>query len=98
MSEVPLGVFLSGWAGFQCGGCIRTQSWLRPLKTFTIGFDRPEWDESRDAQTVAEHFQTDHHVLHLSDDDLKAHLPETVLSLVHHFDEPFGDSSSLPTY
>jgi asparagine synthase (glutamine-hydrolysing) len=98
MSEVPLGVFLSGGLDSSTVVAYAHKAGLRPLKTFTIGFDRPEWDESRDAQAVADHFQTDHHVLHLSEDDLKAHLPETVLSLVHHFDEPFGDSSSLPTY
>src|SRR5580692_5442003 len=98
MSEVPLGVFLSGGLDSSAVVAYAHKAGLRPLKTFTIGFDRPEWDESRDAQAVASHFETDHHVLHLSEDDLKAHLPETVLSLVHHFDEPFGDSSSLPTY
>jgi asparagine synthase (glutamine-hydrolysing) len=98
MSEVPLGVFLSGGLDSSTVVAYAHKAGLRPLKTFTIGFDRPEWDESHDAQVVADHFETDHHVLHLSEADLKAHLPETVLSLVHHFDEPFGDSSSLPTY
>lgn len=98
MSEVPLGVFLSGGLDSSTVVAYAHKAGLRPLKTFTIGFDRPEWDESCDAQVVANHFQTDHHVLHLSENNLKAHLPETVLSLVHHFDEPFGDSSSLPTY
>jgi asparagine synthase (glutamine-hydrolysing) len=98
MSEVPLGVFLSGGLDSSTVVAYAHKAGLRPLKTFTIGFDRPEWDESHDAQIVADHFETDHHVLHLSEGDLKAHLPETVLSLVHHFDEPFGDSSSLPTY
>lgn len=98
MSEVPLGVFLSGGLDSSTVVAYAHKAGLRPLKTFTIGFDRPEWDESRDAQVVADHFETDHHVLHLSEGDLKAHLPETILSLVHHFDEPFGDSSALPTY
>lgn len=98
MSEVPLGVFLSGGLDSSTVVAYAHKAGLRPLKTFTIGFDRPEWDESRDAQAVADHFQTEHHVLHLSEGDLKAHLPETVLSLAHHFDEPFGDSSSLPMY
>src|SRR5438067_1883105 len=69
-----------------------------PLKTFTIGFDRPEWDESADAQVVARHFQTEHHVLRLREEYLSGSLPETVLALVRHFDEPFGDSSALPMY
>src|SRR5204862_57428 len=98
MSEVPLGVFLSGGLDSSAVVAYAHKAGLRPLKTFTIGFDRPEWDESRDAQVVADHFKTDHHVLRLNEADLKAHLPETVVSLVRHFDEPFGDSSSLPTY
>jgi asparagine synthase (glutamine-hydrolysing) len=98
MSEVPLGVLLSGGLDSSTMVAYAHRAGLRPLKTFTIGFDRPEWDESRDAQAVADHFQTDHHVLQLSEKDLEAHLPETVMSLVRHFDEPFGDSSSLATY
>ncbi|HEY2547166.1 MAG TPA: asparagine synthase (glutamine-hydrolyzing) [Candidatus Acidoferrum sp.] len=98
MSEVPLGIFLSGGLDSSTVVAYAHKAGLRPLKTFTIGFDRPEWDESQDAKAVADHFQTDHHVLHLSEADLEAHLPETVLSLVRYFDEPFGDSSSLPTY
>jgi asparagine synthase (glutamine-hydrolysing) len=98
MSEVPLGVFLSGGLDSSTVVAYAHKAGLRPLKTFTIGFDRPEWDEAPDAQTVARHFGTEHHVLHLSEADLKAHLSETVLTLVRHFDEPFGDSSALPTY
>jgi asparagine synthase (glutamine-hydrolysing) len=98
MSEVPLGVFLSGGLDSSTVVAYAHKAGLRPLKTFTIGFDRPGWDESSDAQEVAEHFHTEHHVLHLREQDLRAQLPETILTLVHHFDEPFGDSSSLPTY
>jgi len=98
MSEVPLGVFLSGGLDSSAVVAYAHKAGLHPLKTFTIGFDRPEWDESPDAKIVADHFQTEHHVLHLREDDFKAHLPETVLTLVRHFDEPFGDPSSLPTY
>ena len=98
MSEVPLGVFLSGGLDSSTIVAYAHKAGLRPLKTFTIGFDRPEWDESADAQVVAQHFQTEHHVLTLREQDLAQNLPETVLTLVRHFDEPFGDSSSLPTY
>src|SRR5262249_21710860 len=70
----------------------------RPLKTFTIGFDRPEWDETADAEVVARRFQTDHHVLRLRERDLADALPDTVTALTRHFDEPFGDSSAIPTY
>ncbi len=98
MSEVPLGVFLSGGLDSSTIVAYAHKAGIRPLKTFTIGFDRPAWDESGDAAVVARHFQTDHHVLTLCERDLAQCLPETVLTLVRHFDEPFGDSSALPTY
>jgi asparagine synthase (glutamine-hydrolysing) len=71
---------------------------LRPLKTFTIAFDRAEWDESADAARIAQHFGTEHHVLRLEEADLQASVASTLLELVRHFDEPFGDASALPTY
>jgi asparagine synthase (glutamine-hydrolysing) len=98
MSEVPLGVFLSGGLDSSAVVAYAHKAGLRPLKTFTVGFDRPAWDESGDARVVAKHFGTEHHVLQLREEDLCAHLPETLLTLVRHFDEPFGDSSALPTY
>jgi len=98
MSEVPLGVFLSGGLDSSTVVAYAHRAGLRPLKTFTIGFDRPESDESADAEIVARHFQTEHHVLRLSEEELKGNLPETILTMVRHFDEPFGDSSALPTY
>ena len=98
MSEVPLGIFLSGGLDSSAIVAYADKAGLRPIKTFTIGFDRREWDESRDAAMVARHFDTDHHVLTLREQDLARSLPETVLTLVRHFDEPFGDSSALPTY
>ena len=98
MSEVPLGVFLSGGLDSSTVVAYAHKAGLHPLKTFTIGFDRPAWDESADAAVIARHFQTEHHVLRLCAEDLARDLPKTVLSLVRHFDEPFGDSSALPTY
>lgn len=98
MSEVPLGVFLSGGLDSSAIVAYAARAGLRPLKTFTVGFDRPGWDESADAEVVARHYGTEHHVLPLNEQDLVGNLPETVQDLVRHFDEPFGDSSSLPTY
>ena len=98
MSEVPLGVFLSGGLDSSTIVAYAHKTGLRPLKTFTIGFDRPGWDESADAALVARHFQTDHHVLTLHERDLAHTLPQTLMALVSHFDEPFGDRSALPTY
>lgn len=98
MSEVPLGVFLSGGLDSSAMVAYAHRSGLRPLRTFTIGFDRPAWDESADARVVANHFGTDHHELTLRESEMKRNLPDTVLTLVRHFDEPFGDPSSLPMY
>jgi len=98
MSEVPLGIFLSGGLDSSTIVAYAHKAGLRPIKTFTIGFDRRQWDESADAEVVARHFRTDHHVLHLREQDLAHSLPDTVFTLVRHFDEPFGDSSALPTY
>src|SRR5206468_8778924 len=98
MSEVPLGVFLSGGLDSSAIVAYAHKTGLRPIKTFTIGFDRRQWDESADAQVVARHFASDHHVLTLREQDLARALPDTIFTLVRHFDEPFGDSSALPTY
>jgi len=98
MSEVPLGIFLSGGLDSSAIVAYAHKAGLRPIKTFTIAFDRRQWDESADAQLVARHFATDHHVLTLSEATLARSLPETLFTLVRHFDEPFGDSSALPTY
>jgi asparagine synthase (glutamine-hydrolysing) len=98
MSEVPLGVFLSGGLDSSTIVAYAHKAGLRPLKTFTIGFDRQGWDESADAALVARHFQTDHHVLTLRERDLAHGLPQTLMTLVSHVDEPFGDASALPTY
>jgi len=98
VSEVPLGVFLSGGLDSSAIVAYAHRAGLHPLKTFTIGFDRPQWDESTDARAVADHFGTDHHVLTLREADLTARLPDTLLELVRHFDEPCGDASALPAY
>ncbi len=98
MSEVPLGILLSGGLDSSAVVAYAQLASTRPLKTFTIGFDRPDWDESRDAELVARHCGTDHRVLKLAEQDLARDLPGTLTALVLHFDEPFGDSSALPTY
>ncbi|MCA9217456.1 MAG: hypothetical protein KDB27_30520, partial [Planctomycetales bacterium] len=55
-------------------------------------------DESDDAKRVADHFGTEHHVLELTEQELRSTLPETLEKIVHHCGEPFGDDSALPTY
>jgi asparagine synthase (glutamine-hydrolysing) len=97
-SEVPLGVFLSGGLDSSAIVAYAHAAGLRPLKTFTIGFDRKEWDESDDALRIAKHFGTEHHALRLSENDILGSFEDTLSTLIHHFDEPFGDDSAMPTY
>jgi len=97
-SDVPLGVFLSGGLDSSAVVAYSKQAGLNPLKTFTIGFDRPEWDESADAEIVARHFDTDHLMLRLNEAAMRDSLEETLLKIISHCDEPFGDASALPMY
>jgi len=97
-SDVPLGVFLSGGLDSSAVVAYASQAGLKPLQTFTIGFDRREWDESSDAALVAKHFNTQHHLLRLDEASMRDSLDETLMKIVAHCDEPFGDSSALPTY
>lgn len=98
VSEVPLGVFLSGGIDSSAMVAYAHKAGLSPIKTFTIAFDRPEWDESEDATRVANHFNTVHHVLRLEESTIRDSLPETLAKLIYHFDEPFADDSALPTW
>lgn len=94
VSDVPLGAFLSG--GIDSSAIVALMSGVmgEPVKTFTIGFDdRDGFDERPFARAVAKRFGTEHH-------EAVAH-PETVElveRLVYHHDQPFGDSSAVPTY
>lgn len=93
ISEVPLGAFLSG--GVDSSAIVGTMAKLsaKPVKTFSIGFNEDSFNELKYARLVAEHFQTEHHEFVVTPD-----LMETVDELVWHFDEPFSDPSSLPTF
>jgi asparagine synthase (glutamine-hydrolysing) len=98
VSEVPLGLFLSGGLDSSALTAYAVRTSAAPVKTFTIGFDRKAWDESEDAARVARHLGSEHHCLVLGEDDVQRTLPDTVFDLVRHFDQPFGDPSALPTY
>lgn len=97
-SEVPLGVFLSGGLDSSAVVAYAHKAGLDPLKTFTIGFDRPESDESEDAELIAKHFGTQHHLLRLEEQELSSSFESTLNAIIHHCDEPFGDASAIPTY
>jgi asparagine synthase (glutamine-hydrolysing) len=91
-SEVPLGAFLSG--GIDSSIIVGlAQRLTGRLRTFSIGFSVPEYDETRYARLVARHFQTEHEEFQVRPDAVTI-LPK----LVEFYDEPFGDSSAVPTW
>ena len=95
ISDVPVGVFLSG--GLDSSAMVALMSRLghRQIKTFSVGFDASKhFSELDDARIVAKHFRTDHHEMVLTEKELLAGIKQ----LVYHFDEPFGDPAAFPTY
>jgi asparagine synthase (glutamine-hydrolysing) len=93
VSDVPLGALLSGGVDSSLVVALMAQASPRPVMTFSIGFDEPEFDELDGARRLARHFATDHHELVVRPDALAV-----VDRLVQHFDEPFGDSSAIPSW
>ena len=93
ISEVPLGAFLSG--GVDSSAIVGTMAKLSdsPVKTFSIGFNEDSFNELKFARLTAKHFNTEHHEFIVTPD-----LVEIVDELFWHFDEPFADPSSLPTF
>ncbi|MBF0481046.1 MAG: asparagine synthase (glutamine-hydrolyzing) [Desulfovibrionaceae bacterium] len=94
MSDVPLGVFLSGGVDSSAITAYAAKHAPGRLATFSIGFSEPSFDESAYAQKIASLFQTDHHNTVFSLDAGRLILPAIAAGL----DEPMGDSSILPTY
>ena len=95
VSDVPLGVFLSGGIDSSLITALAVRH-REPstLKTFAIGFEEESFDESDHAQIVADHLGTDHHCKIINAQDLLDVVPR----LLDHQDEPFGDPSIIPTY
>lgn len=93
IADVPVGSFLSGGIDSSLITAIYHAAHPGRVKSFTIGFDEAGYDESADARRIAQHLGTDHHELRVSSADAMALIP----TLPGVYDEPFADSSQIPT-
>lgn len=93
-SDVPFGAFLSG--GLDSASVVAAMSTAstQPVQSFTIGFAQKEYDERHLARAVAQRFGTQHNESEVTPEDAE----QAMATLAWHYDEPFGDSSALPTY
>lgn len=92
-SDVPYGAFLSGGLDSSCIVAVMSEISSHPVKTFTIGFDESRYDERPLARLVADAFGAEHH-----EEVVEPAVFEDSLAMVlHHYDEPFGDASAIPT-
>jgi asparagine synthase (glutamine-hydrolysing) len=94
VADVPVGMFLSGGIDSSTVAAILQSESQRKIKSFTIGFENKEYNEAQHAKAIAAHLGTEHHELYCSEKDF-----EEILELLPDiYDEPFGDSSGIPTY
>ena len=92
-SDVPFGAFLSGGLDSSSIVALMSQNSSFPVKTFTIGYDEKEYDEKHLAALVAKQYNTEHILGSVKEADFD----EILAKVAFHYDEPFGDSSAIPT-
>ena len=92
-ADVPVGVFLSGGIDSSLIAALATKSTEEKIKTFSVKFNSKGFDESNYAQKVADHLNTDHHVITC---DFKEGI-DLIDNMSHFYDEPFSDSSAIPS-
>ncbi len=93
IADVPLGAFLSGGIDSSLVVALMRKLGVSPLRTFTIGFSESAYDETTFARQIAARFETEHH-----EQVVTPQATEVFDTLAWHYDEPFADSSAIPTY
>ena len=94
ISDVPIGAFLSGGIDSSLIASVMQRNSSSPINTFTVGYEEASYDESLEAERIANIIGSSHHVINLNPNDLL----DVVPNLSQIYDEPFADSSQIPTY
>ncbi|MBO67001.1 MAG: asparagine synthase (glutamine-hydrolyzing) [Acidiferrobacteraceae bacterium] len=93
IADVPIGTLLSGGIDSSLVTAISQEYLHDSIRTFSVGFGDADFDESTNANKIAEYLGTQHTTIHVSSEDVL----KTIPALTHHFDEPFSDSSQIPS-
>ncbi len=94
IADVPLGSFLSGGIDSSIISALLAQNTTKPITTISVGFDVESYSETPKARTIAEKYNTNHHEYILDLNEAK----QNVENIISFYDQPFGDSSAIPTY